>query len=74
MTELDRIGRAGRQVGEFHWIHAIAVDSDGNMYTGEVDTGSADPEVPALWRERLAAAKARPRSVCTAPTGRTSSH
>jgi hypothetical protein len=39
MTELDRIGRAGRQVGEFHWIHAIAVDSDGNMYTGEVDTG-----------------------------------
>jgi len=39
LTELDRIGRAGRQAGEFHWLHAIAVDSDGNVYTGEVDTG-----------------------------------
>lgn len=39
LTELDRIGRRGRQVGEFHWIHALAVDSLGNIYTGEVDTG-----------------------------------
>jgi hypothetical protein len=39
LHELDRIGRAGRQIGEFHWIHALAVDSDGNVYTGEVDTG-----------------------------------
>ena len=39
IEELDRIGRAGRQIGEFHWIHALAVDSDGNVYTGEVDTG-----------------------------------
>ena len=39
LTELDRIGRAGRQVGEFHWIHALAVDSQGNIYTGEVDSG-----------------------------------
>ena len=38
-TELDRIGRRGRQVGEFHWLHILAVDSDGNIYTGEVDTG-----------------------------------
>jgi DNA-binding beta-propeller fold protein YncE len=38
-TELDRIGRAGRQAGEFHWLHAIAVDSRGDVYTGEVDTG-----------------------------------
>jgi DNA-binding beta-propeller fold protein YncE len=38
-TELDRIGRSGRQVGEFHWIHALAVDSQGNVYTGEVDSG-----------------------------------
>lgn len=38
-TELDRIGRRGRQVGEFHWIHILAVDSEGNIYTGEVDTG-----------------------------------
>jgi len=39
LEELDRIGRSGRQVGEFHWIHALAVDSQGNVYTGEVDTG-----------------------------------
>jgi DNA-binding beta-propeller fold protein YncE len=39
LTELDRIGRAGRQAGEFHWLHALAVDSSGNIYTGEVDTG-----------------------------------
>ena len=39
LHELDRVGRAGRQVGEFHWIHILALDSDGNIYTGEVDTG-----------------------------------
>jgi hypothetical protein len=38
-TELDRIGRAGRQAGEFHWLHALAVDTRGDIYTGEVDTG-----------------------------------
>jgi hypothetical protein len=38
-TELDRIGRDGRQAGEFHWLHALAVDSRGDIYTGEVDTG-----------------------------------
>ena len=37
--ELDRIGRSGRQIGEFHWIHALTVDSQGNIYTGEVDSG-----------------------------------
>jgi hypothetical protein len=39
LTELDRIGRPGRQAGEFHWLHALAVDSRGDIYTGEVDTG-----------------------------------
>ena len=38
-TELDRIGRRGRQVGEFNWIHILATDSEGNVYTGEVDNG-----------------------------------
>jgi DNA-binding beta-propeller fold protein YncE len=32
-------GRNGRQAGEFHWVHNIAVDSKGNVYTTEVDTG-----------------------------------
>ncbi len=39
LHELDRIGRSGKQIGEFHWVHAIAVDSQGNLYTGEVNTG-----------------------------------
>jgi DNA-binding beta-propeller fold protein YncE len=32
-------GRSGRNAGHFHWVHAIAIDSKGNVYTGEVDTG-----------------------------------
>ena len=32
-------GRSGRQAGEFHWVHNVAVDSKGNVYTGEVDNG-----------------------------------
>jgi DNA-binding beta-propeller fold protein YncE len=28
----------GRNAGEFHWVHQLALDSDGNIYTGEVDT------------------------------------
>jgi DNA-binding beta-propeller fold protein YncE len=30
-------GRSGRQAGQFHWVHALAIDSKGNIYTGEVD-------------------------------------
>lgn len=32
-------GRNGRYAGEFHWVHSVAADSEGNLYTGEVDTG-----------------------------------
>lgn len=32
-------GRNGRQAGQFHWIHAMAIDKAGNVYTAEVDTG-----------------------------------
>ncbi len=32
-------GRSGRWAGEFHWVHSLAVDSRGNVYAGEVDTG-----------------------------------
>ena len=34
-----RFGRSGRSAGQFHWIHNMAVDSKGNIYTTEVDTG-----------------------------------
>jgi hypothetical protein len=33
------IGDNGRMAGQFHWIDALAMDSHGNIYTGEVDTG-----------------------------------
>jgi DNA-binding beta-propeller fold protein YncE len=36
---LSRFGRQGRYAGQFHWIHNMAVDSQGNVYTAEVDTG-----------------------------------
>jgi len=32
-------GGPGREVGQFHWVHAGKFDSRGNFYTGEVDTG-----------------------------------
>jgi hypothetical protein len=37
LQELGRFGSGGRQAGELHWPHVVAVDSDGNVYTGEVD-------------------------------------
>lgn len=39
LQELGRLGRSGRMAGEFHWLHQVSVDSKGNIYTGEVDTG-----------------------------------
>jgi hypothetical protein len=36
---LGKFGRSGRSAGQFHWVHTLAVDSKGNIYTGEVDTG-----------------------------------
>ena len=32
-------GGPGRNAGRFHWIHNIAMDTAGNVYTTEVDTG-----------------------------------
>jgi DNA-binding beta-propeller fold protein YncE len=34
-----QFGRNGRNAGQFHWVHNLAVDSEGNVYTAEVDTG-----------------------------------
>jgi hypothetical protein len=36
---LRKTGRGGRQAGEFTAVHSLAVDSKGNIYTGEVDQG-----------------------------------
>ena len=39
LEELGRLGRSGRMAGDFHWLHQVSVDSHGNIYTAEVDTG-----------------------------------
>ncbi len=36
---VSTFGRNGRSAGQFHWVHNLAVDSKGNIYTAEVDTG-----------------------------------
>jgi sugar lactone lactonase YvrE len=36
---LGKTGHPGRNAGQFHWLHSMAADSAGNLYTGEVDTG-----------------------------------
>ena len=38
-TVLGAFGRAGRQAGQFHWVHNLAVDSRGDVFTTEVDNG-----------------------------------
>jgi NHL repeat len=37
--KLTSFGRTGRNAGEFYFVHNIAVDSTGNVYTSEVNTG-----------------------------------
>ncbi|HEU4661035.1 MAG TPA: hypothetical protein VFS63_10275 [Pseudolabrys sp.] len=37
--ELSSFGHSGRNAGQFHWVHNLAVDSKGNVYTTEVDNG-----------------------------------
>ena len=39
LQELGRLGRSGRNAGQFHWLHQVSLDSQGNIYTAEVDTG-----------------------------------
>jgi DNA-binding beta-propeller fold protein YncE len=36
-TVAGSFGRSGRNAGQFHWVHAMAVDATGNVYTAEVD-------------------------------------
>ena len=38
-TVLGRLGRPGRYAGQFHVVHNVAIDRDGNLYTTEVNTG-----------------------------------
>jgi sugar lactone lactonase YvrE len=38
-TVVGRVGRPGRWAGQFHVVHNVASDSQGNVYTSEVNTG-----------------------------------
>jgi hypothetical protein len=37
--QLGERAKTAQKAGDFHWVHSVAVDSRGNLYTGEVDTG-----------------------------------
>lgn len=39
LTEVGRFGRIGRYAGQFIFLHNVAADSRGNLYTAEVGTG-----------------------------------
>jgi hypothetical protein len=36
---LAKFGEAGRMAGEFKWVHNVAIDSKGSLYTTEVGWG-----------------------------------
>jgi hypothetical protein len=36
---IGQFGRGGRYAGQFHWVHNLATDSRGNIYTAEVSEG-----------------------------------
>lgn len=36
---IGSFGQGGRQAGEFDWLHNLAVDAQGNLYTAEVNDG-----------------------------------
>ena len=55
LEELGGFGRIGHYAGQFVFLHNLAVDSRGNVYTAEVGTGRRVPEVPGLfWALRRA--------------------
>lgn len=39
LATVGSFGRGGRQAGQFDWVHNLAVDSQGNLYTSEVNNG-----------------------------------
>ncbi len=38
-SQLGSFGRTGRMAGEFKWVHNIAIDRQGNLFTSEVGFG-----------------------------------
>lgn len=46
---LGSFGGNGRYAGQLHWINAIATDSIGNIYTGEVEHGKRIQKFEPVW-------------------------
>lgn len=46
---VNQFGRQGRNAGHFQWVHNLAVDSDGNIFTSEVDTGKRVQKFTPVW-------------------------
>ena len=44
---LRGFGSRGSGPGQFHWVHAIAVDSKGRVYTGEITGHRVQRWLPA---------------------------
>lgn len=38
-AQVGSFGRGGHELGNFEWVHKIAIDSQGNVYAGEVGPG-----------------------------------
>ena len=45
LTPVSRFGDGGRYPGRFYGVGSVAVDSKGNVYTGEEQRRQARPEV-----------------------------
>src|ERR1700730_18677007 len=51
-TLVGSFGGNGRYAGQLHWIDSIAMDSKGNVYTGEVEDGKRIQKfAPTNWEE-----------------------
>ena len=47
---LGSFGGNGRYAGQLHWVNAIATDSDGNIYTGEVEHAKRIQKFVPVWQ------------------------
>ena len=46
---LGSFGGNGRYAGQLHWVNAVATDSLGNIYTGEVEQAKRIQKFEPVW-------------------------
>jgi hypothetical protein len=64
LEELGRLGRSGRETGDFHWLHQVSLDSHGNMYTPRLIPGSRSRSSSDSVRRAVAAPVGRQSAAC----------